>query len=413
MPSFTELRQGWLQLCDMLNPHLGKINQGVIRLSGWGSIQKSNFNFCGPVRKDRKTKELVKRLKPGEIAFIAHRDLDWVAAEGLLRCGVKVVLNIYPFSSGIIPPGALQLLLQKGIHLIENIPESFFDRVREGEILSVSGRDIYMNGKMETRGELFNAHRCSEALQVAQQSSPEVVDDFVRNTLDYAYRERRLVTGGLSFPPLRTQFQGRDTVVVIRGKGYREDLRALRTFIREKKPVLVGVDGGGDALLEFGYTPDLIMGDMDSVGDAALSRAREVVVHSYADGRGVPGEERLIRSGIEYHTIAAPGTSEDIALLTAYELGAALIVAIGAHSSVLEFLEKGRKGMSSTFLVRLKVGDRLVDAKGVSRLYSSRAAMLFFPVILVAGLMPLVALAFFSPIVQHLFRLLFLRLRFG
>ncbi len=380
-------------------------------MGGSGSWFKQKFYYRGTVRKDRKTKDLVKRLRPGDIALIAHRDLDWVAAEGLLRCGVKVILNICSFSTGLIPPGALQLLLNKGVYLVENLPENIFEQIREGQCIAVSDASIFLKDQEVARGDIFNADQCRKMDVEALQCSPAVVDDFVVNTLDYAYRERCLITGEFSFPFIKTKFRGRDVVVVIRGKGYHEDLRAIRTFIREKKPVLVGVDGGGDALLEYGYTPDIIVGDMDSVSDKALAKAREVVVHAYADGRGIPGEERLTRLGIQYHVFAAPGTSEDIALLMSYEFGAALIVAIGAHSSVVEFLEKGRKGMSSTFLVRLKVGDRLVDAKGVSRLYSSRTAVYLFPVVLVAGLMPLVMLTFFSPLVQHLFRLLLFRLR--
>jgi uncharacterized membrane-anchored protein len=390
---------------------LGKINKGVIKLNGSGGWLKKNLYFRGTVRKDRKTKELVKRLRPGDIALIAHRDLDWVAAEGLLRCGVKAVLNIHSFSTGLVPPGALQLLLKKGVYLLENLPESFYEQIREGQTISVNDASVYLHNREVARGDIFNTESCRKMDREALLCSPAVVDDFVVNTLDFAYRERRLITGEFSFPFIRAKFQDRDVVVVIRGKGYHEDLRAIRTFIREKKPVLVGVDGGGDALLEYGYTPDIIIGDMDSVSDAALAKAREVVVHAYTDGRGVPGEERLTRLGIQYQIFAAPGTSEDIAMLMAYEFGAALIVAIGAHSSVVEFLEKGRKGMSSTFLVRLKVGDRLVDAKGVSRLYSSRKAVFLFPVVLMAGLMPLVALTFFSPVVQHLFRLILFRLR--
>ncbi|NMD33230.1 MAG: hypothetical protein GYA84_04505, partial [Firmicutes bacterium] len=206
-------------------------------------------------------------------------------------------------------------------------------------------------------------------------------------------------------------FQDHDAVVVIRGKGFHEDLRAIKSYLYEKKPVLVGVDGGGDALLECGLTPDLIVGDMDSVSDRALQQARELVVHAYPDGRGVPGRERLERLGLKYHLFSAPGTSEDIALLLAHDLGAALIVAVGAHFSVTEFLEKGRPGMASTFLVRLKVGDRLVDAKGVSRLYQPRAAGFLIPVVIAAGLTPLLTMVFFSPTIQHLFRLFIFRLK--
>ncbi|MEW5784898.1 MAG: putative cytokinetic ring protein SteA [Bacillota bacterium] len=365
----------------------------------------------GRLRKDQKTKLLVKRLRPGDIALIAHQDLDWVAAEALLRSGVKAILNIYSFCTGLFPPEGLHLLLEKGVHLVENIKPDLFNLVREEQMITVVNSSVFAGGRELARGTIFTSAVYRKSHQDTIRSSPAIVEDFVINTLDYAYRERGLVTGGLAIPALNTKFADRDVVVVIRGKGYREDLHSIRTYLREKKPVLVGVDGGGDALLDCGYRPDLIIGDMDSVSDRALLQSKEVVVHAYSDGRGTPGRERLERLGVPYRVFSAPGTSEDIALLLAYDSGAALIVAIGAHSSVFEFLEKGRKGMSSTFLVRLKVGDRLVDAKGVSRLYSSRSAGLLLPVVVAAGLMPLLTLAAFSPLVQHLFRLLYFRLK--
>lgn len=367
--------------------------------------------FTGRLRKDRVTKNLVRRLRPGDIALLDHNNLDWVAAESLAYCGVKAVLNTGTFCTGLFPPTAIQFLAQKGIQLVDRLPDRLFGELKEGDRISVNNGAIYHRGRKLC---------CGQVVSIDGDLSPDelrlreaVIDDFVVNTLDYAYRERLLITGVLDIPRLKTDFLNKDVVVVIRGKGYREDLDAINRYLREKRPVLVGVDGGGDALLEHGYIPDLIIGDMDSVSDKALVKAREVVVHAYHDGRGVPGRSRLDRLGITYSVFTAPGTSEDIALLLPYEMGAALIVAIGTHSSVVEFLEKGRKGMSSTFLVRLKVGDRLVDAKGVSRLYNSRYSSLFIPAVIAAGVLPLLTLIFFSPLVQHLFRLILLRMRFA
>src|SRR5262249_36493978 len=146
---------------------------------------------------------------------------------------------------------------------------------------------------------------------------------------------------------------------------------ALRPYIREYRPVMIGVDGGADALLEAGYRPDLIVGDMDSVSDEALLGGAELVVHAYRDGRA-PGLERLERLGLPAVVFPAAATSEDIAILLADDNGAALIVAVGAHTTLMEYLDKGRAGMASTFLTHLRVGGKLVDAKGVSRLYRSR-----------------------------------------
>lgn len=399
-------------ICLYVRAAWGKLSEGVPETMFFWSLKRKIGNLrTGKVRKDRSTKKLLQRIRAGEIALIAHRDLDWTAAEGLVRCGVKVVLNRDSFCSGLFPPLALKYLLRRGVHLVENLGEKVFGALAEGELIGVAGDMVYRCGFAPVCGDELTESKCEKIAQRSLEQRGAVIEDFVMNTLDHAYRERGLVTGAVQLPPIKTQFQDRDAVVVIRGKGFREDLRVIKSYLHEKKPVLVGVDGGGDALLECGLVPDLVIGDMDSVSDRALLRARELVVHAYPDGRGIPGRERLQRLGLDYSIFRAPGTSEDIAMILAHDLGAALIVAVGAHFSVTEFLEKGRRGMASTFLVRLKVGDRLVDAKGVSRLYQPRAGGLLIPIFIAAGLTPLLAMVFFSPVVRHLFRLLIFRLK--
>ena len=199
-------------------------------------------------------------------------------------------------------------------------------------------------------------------------------------------------------PVLKTSIEGRPVLIVVRGSGYREDLRMVRAYVKEQRPVLIAVDGGADALLEEGWTPDIVLGDMDSASDAALRSAREVIVHAYADGRA-PGLERVRALGVEPTIFAVPGTSEDAAMLLAYERGASVLVAVGTHFSLEDFLDKGRAGMASTFLVRLRVGSRLVDAKGVSRLYRSGVNMKYVVTLLVAAMVPiLIVLLLSSPL---------------
>jgi uncharacterized membrane-anchored protein len=186
--------------------------------------------------------------------------------------------------------------------------------------------------------------------------------------MEYLRRERDLLLDGVGVPDIRTRLEGRHALVVVRGYDYRQDLATLRHYIREFRPVLVAVDGGADALLEEGLKPDLIVGDMDSVSDEALRCGAEIVVHAYRDGHA-PGLARVQELGIDPVVFPAAGTSEDVALLLADDKGAQLIVAVGTHATLVEFLDKGRSGMASTFLTRLRVGGKLVDAKGVSRLY--------------------------------------------
>jgi uncharacterized membrane-anchored protein len=189
----------------------------------------------------------------------------------------------------------------------------------------------------------------------------------------------------------------------------KRDLRIVRPYVRDFRPVLVAVDGGADALLEEGYKPDVIVGDMDSVSDAALQSGAELVVHQYRAG-DAPGELRLQRMGLRYHRVAATGISEDIALLLAYEKGAELIVAVGTHFNLIEFLERDRAGMSSTFVTRLKVGEILVDAKGVSRLVSRQVGLWPLVAFVLAGLLAVIVAIAVSPGLRELLDLLVERL---
>jgi uncharacterized membrane-anchored protein len=228
------------------------------------------------------------------------------------------------------------------------------------------------------------------AMDVAQQRLAEQFESFAKNTLEFLARERDLMFGGYGMPALDHDMTGRHVLVVVRGYNFREDLAALRPYIREIQPILIGVDGGADALLEEGYTPDLIVGDMDSVSERGLRCGAEIVVHAYPNGYA-PGQDRLTALGVSSKVMKVSGTSEDMAFLLAHGKGADLIVAVGSHGNLREFLDKGRMGMASTFLVRLRVGEILVDAKGVSRMYRGRlrgrdAALLVAAALIAAAL---------------------------
>ena len=364
----------------------------------------------GQVRLDRRTKNLLPRIKQGDIAVIDHADLDEMAAEGLLIRRVKAVVNTRPFITGHYPNRGPALLLERGVILLEMPDDSIFSRVREGEALELKGEWIYREDEPLVQGTFLTGKAVGEKLRRATENTARLLDDFVQNTLEYAKREKHLILGGIEIPSIRTSFRGRHALVVVRGQNYRQDLKAVLTYIEEKKPVLVGVDGGSDALLEFGLKPDIIIGDMDSISDKALREGKEIILHAYPDGRA-PGEAKCRSLGLDYRIFRAPGTSEDIALLLAYEKGAELVVALGTHSNMIDFLEKGRPGMASTFLVRLKVGSRLVDARGVSQLYEGRYKGRLLWWLVAAAILPVVLMFFFSPLLQHLARLFLLRIR--
>jgi len=327
--------------------------------------------LTGTAKIDRRTKDLVKRLQPGDIAVINHRDLDRVAADGLVGAGVAAVINAGESISGRYPNGGPIRVVQAGIPLVDRAGEDVLDRVHEGEQLRVDGGEVWRGEELIATGESLSAEGIQTAMDAARLAIGGELERFAVNTLEYIQREAKLTFEPVELPPIKTQFRGRHALVVVRGHDYRTDLAALRPYIREFQPVLIGVDGGADALLEMRMKPDIIIGDFDSVSEAALGTGAELIHHVHLDGRA-PGRDALQRWGVPYHEFVVDGTSEDVAMLLAYEAGAQLIVAVGTHASMVEFLDKGRKGMSSTFLTRLRLGPALVDAKGVNRLYEGR-----------------------------------------
>ncbi|GAA0396808.1 MULTISPECIES: putative cytokinetic ring protein SteA [Micromonospora] len=324
--------------------------------------------ILGTARLDRRTKRLVGRLRPGDIAVIDHVDLDRVAADSLVAVGVGAVLNAKPSVSGRYPNLGPEVLVANGIPLLDDLGEGIFERIREGDTVRIDGNTVFLNDDPVAHGSLQDAESVAKAMTDAREGLSVQLEAFAANTMDYLKQERDLLLDGVGVPDIVTEVQGRHCLIVVRGYDYKADLDVLRPYIREFKPVLIGVDGGADALVEAGYTPDMIIGDMDSVTDDVLRCGAEVIVHAYPDGRA-PGLPRVNGLGVSAVTFPAAATSEDLAMLLADEKGASLIVAVGTHATLVEFLDKGRGGMASTFLTRLKVGGKLVDAKGVSRLY--------------------------------------------
>ena len=343
---------------------------------------------------DRRTKDLIKRLQPGDIAVIDHEDLDRVAAEGLVEARVGAVVNAAPSISGRYPNLGPLLLAAARIPLIDGVGSDVMDAVSEGQTLTISGSHVLMGDLLVAEGERQSLQSLEAQIEQARGRMGEELERFAENTLEYLRRERHLLIDAPDLPDTGYDMKGRHVLIVVRGIGYKHDLDVLRRggYLNDVRPVLVGVDGGADALLEIGEKPDFIIGDFDSVSEQALRCGATLVVHGYPDGRA-PGAKRLDDLGLDYVVFAAGGTSEDIAMLLAYERGAELIVAVGTHSSMVEFLDKGRSGMASTFLVRMKVGPILVDAKGVSRLYQSRVRGFDLALLVVAAFFTMVVVA--------------------
>jgi uncharacterized membrane-anchored protein len=423
----------------------------------------------GRVRAGRRTKLLVKRLQRGEIALIDHLDIDRVSAEELIAAGAAAVLNCRASSSGSYPNLGPQLLVEAGILLVDLPDDALFEAVSDGDELMivcshlspaagtapVSGSaaaehpdavapslaagafdrdtlsltqtrritrpfailrpqpllaEVLRESLVVARGDVLDLDRVCSETEARRREVGEALERFARNTVEHMREERELLAGRIELPRFATEFRDRSTLVVARGVGHQRDLRALRPFIRDMRPVIVAVDGGAEALLEEGLSPDMIVGDMDSAGEPALRCGAELVLHSYADGHA-PGRERLEGMDVPFSVVPAPGTSQDLALLIAAEKGARLIVSVGSQFNLVEFLDRNRRGMSSTFLTRLRIGEILVDAKGVSRLYHPRPALTPLLVVIAAGLVALLAVVWMTPALRDVVSLLWLKLQ--
>ena len=326
----------------------------------------------GVARLDRRTKDLTRRIRPGEIAVLDHLDLDRASADALVAGEVAAVVNAAPSTSGRYPNLGPEILLTAGIPLLDAVGSTVFGELRDGDRVRLHGDTLFdAQGRVLAVGVRQDAESIGAAMAQARTGLSTQLEAFAANTMEYLLQERDLLLDGVGVPAIRTRLQGRHALVVVRGYDYREDLQSLRPYIREYRPVLIGVDGGADVLVEHGYVPDLIVGDLESVSDDVLRCGAEVVVHAYADGHA-PGLQRVQDLGVEAVLFSAAGTSEDVALLLADVAGAELIVAVGTHATLVEFLDKGRQAMASAFLTRLRVGGKLVDAKGVSRLHRER-----------------------------------------
>ncbi len=372
--------------------------------------RRTDAPFHATARLGRKTKDLVKRLQPEEIAVIDHRNLDRIAAEELAATGVRAVINASPSSDGSYPNAGPLTLVRAGVKLIDAPGTALFESLSDGEEVMLDGTSLYANGRLVAEGRLLAADELAAELDAQRRRIDGALHDFTENTMAHIREEGELLSGTVDFPETRTNFRDRHVLIVVRGTDHVRDLRALRAYINDVKPVLIGVDGGVHAILAEGLTPDIVLGDMDSAGSEALRCGAELIVHGYPDG-SAPGSERLQKLGLEHTIVPAAGTSQDVAMLLAFEKGAGLIVSVGAHFNLVEFLDKQRQGMSSTFLTRLRIGEILVDAKGVSRLYNPGLGLSQMGIFFAAFAVLTVIVVVTTPALGDFFDLLWLKLK--
>ena len=370
----------------------------------------ASVNSTGTVRLGRKTKDLVKQIGPGNIAVIRHRNIDRIAAEDLVTCGVRTVLNNEPSSDDKYPNRGPLMLVDAGMRLVDFPEDDLFELLNDGEQVELRGSELLRDGTVVATGVEQLEPDLKLRIEVQEQEIHHALAAFAENTVTHIREEGELLSGNIELPETRTDFRDRHVLIVVRGPNYKRDLKALHAYIRDMKPVLIGVDGGADAIREAGHRPDMILGDMDSATDRTLKSGAELIVHGYSDGRA-PGRQRLLDLGVEHTVLPSVGTSQDVAMLMAFEKGADLIVTVGAHFNLMEFLDKDRDGMSSTFLTRLRIGEVLIDAKGVSRLYNPGLSVGPLFLFLGAFLVLVVIVVLSSPALADLADLTWLKLK--
>jgi uncharacterized membrane-anchored protein len=379
-------------------------NRDLAAASDGGAVEVS-----GVARLGKRTKHLVKRLRPGDIAIIDHVDLDRVSGEDLVACGVGGVVNCSRSSSGSYPNMGPLLLVQAGIHLVDAPGADLFKQLDDGDPITLRGDEILRRGEVIATGELQDPARVAELTEQRRAEIGVALERFAQNTVEYMQQEGELLSGKIELPRFDTDFRDRPALIVVRGVDHKRDLKALRPYIRDVKPVLVGVDGGADAIRDEGFKVDMIVGDMDSATEPTLRSGAELVVHAYPDGHA-PGRAHLEDLGLTHKVVPAPATSQDVAMLIAAEKGASLIVSVGSHFNLVEFLDKSRKGMSSTFITRLRLGEIFIDAKGVSRLYRPRPGRWPILLVLLAGIITFLAVVALTPGLRDVTELLWLKL---
>lgn len=344
----------------------------------------------GVARLDRRTARLAGRLNRGDIAVIDHVDIDRVTAELLVLAKPVAVVNAQPSISGRYPNLGPELLVSNGILLLDNVGPEVFAAVKEGTRIRIDADTVYAGETELVTGTRQDVDSIAALMLEAEAGLTSQLEAFAVDTGEFLSREKSLLLEGAGIPEVRTRLAKRHVVVVVRGQNSAAELKSIKHYVREYKPVLIGVDAGADALVEAGYKPDMIVGDMEAVSDSTLTGGAEVIVHAHADGRA-PGLPRVQDLGVEATTFTTSGTSEDAALLLADENKAELVVTVGAHANLTEFLDRGRAGMASSFLTRLRLGSRLVDARSVSRVYRTRISAAALLLLVIAAFVAIVA----------------------
>lgn len=347
-----------------------------MKLSGMLTRAKEPLpGISGVARVDRRTRELLRRVGSGDIVVLDEVDIDRATADALVQAEVAAVINAAPSISGRFPNLGPEILVEAGIPLVDNVGADVVHRVKDGAKVRLDEGVLYAGNKQLASGTVQTAESVADAMIEAKAGMSTQLEAFSANTIEFLRRERTLILDGVGVPDLRMSLKDRHVLVVAPGTEHAEDLRALKKYIHEHRPALIGVDSAADTLRDLGHTPDIVVGDPNAVEAQTLKECHEVVVPAQPDGYA-PGVERIQDLGIGAVTFPASGNAEDLALLLADTHEASLVVTVGFQATLREFLDHGRSGSNpSTFLTRLKLGTKLVDGKAVATLHRNRVSM--------------------------------------
>jgi uncharacterized membrane-anchored protein len=321
---------------------------------------------------DRDIDRLLRRVGPGDVVVLDARDLDRVTADALVDARVAAVINASPSISGRYPNLGPEVLVINGVTLIDDAGPDVFKKVKDGTRVRVHNGGVYAGDRRLAVGVERGDEEISEMMHEAKSGLVAHLEAFAGNTIEFIRSESPLLIDGIGIPDIDVDLNRRHVVIVADEDSAEDDVKCLKPFIKEYQPVLIGVGGGADVLRKAGYRPQLIVGDPDKMTADVLRSGAQVVLPADADGHA-PGLERIQDLGVGAMTFPAAGSATDLALLLADHHGAALIVTAGHTATIEEFFDRTRaQSNPSTFLTRLKVGRKLVDANAVATLYRNR-----------------------------------------
>ena len=360
--------------------------------------------LVGTARVDRRTKGLLPRLRPGDVAVLEHVDMDRATAQALVDAEVAAVVNAAPMISGRYPNLGPQVLVDAGVPVVDGIGGAGLAAVGDGRVVRLIDGSLYADGELLATGRVVDAETVATELDAARSGLATQLETLTHNSTEFLRREQDLLLHGLGVPRLGTRIARRPVVVVVRGHDHERELARIRPFLREQHPVLVGVGGGAEVLRAAGFKPDVVVidanaDDVELPGAKTLRAARDVVVRTDR-GAGRAHVDSLERLGVRPLRFESAATPEDAALILADAGAAAVIVGVGMHATLDELLDRQRPGVASTYLTRLKVGPRLVDADAVPYLYSGRVRPWHLLLVMLAGLVALAAAISVTPVGQ-------------